>query len=53
MVAAREHAAGGAAKVRPILGALRGRLVTILVTDQRTAEAVLALDDTTVPGNAA
>lgn len=37
--------AGGAAKVRPILGALRGGFATILVTDQGTAEAVLALDD--------
>jgi deoxyribonucleoside regulator len=37
--------AGGTAKVRPILGALRGGLITDLVTDQRTAEAVVALDD--------
>jgi DNA-binding transcriptional regulator LsrR (DeoR family) len=37
--------AGGAAKVRPILGALRGGLVTILVTDLPTANAVLALAD--------
>ncbi|HUQ78898.1 MAG TPA: sugar-binding domain-containing protein [Patescibacteria group bacterium] len=36
--------AGGPAKVRPILGALRGGFPTILVTDQPTAEAVLALD---------
>jgi deoxyribonucleoside regulator len=36
--------AGGAGKVRPILGALRGGLVTHLVTDQPTAEAVLQLD---------
>ena len=36
--------AGGTAKVGPILGALRGGLMTILVTDQRTAEAVVALD---------
>ncbi len=40
--------AGGPAKVRPILGALRGGLLTTLVTDLRTAEAVLALDDATV-----
>ncbi len=39
--------AGGAGKVRPILGALRGGLLTTLVTDQRTAEAVVALDDET------
>jgi deoxyribonucleoside regulator len=42
--------AGGAAKVRPILGALRGGLLTTLVTDQRTAEAVVALDDLTPQG---
>jgi DNA-binding transcriptional regulator LsrR (DeoR family) len=35
--------AGGPSKVKPILGALRGGLVTTLVTDVRTAEAVLAL----------
>ncbi len=42
--------AGGPAKVRPILGALRARAVTVLVTDARTADAVLALDG---PGVAA
>ena len=52
-VPVRIGVAGGAAKVRPILGALRGRLVTILVTDQRTAESVLALDDLSRPVNAA
>jgi len=35
--------ADGAAKVAPILGALRGGFVNTLVTDARTAEAVLAL----------
>lgn len=44
-VAVRIGVAGGPTKVRPILGALRGGLVTSLVTDQRTAEAVVALDD--------
>jgi len=34
--------AGGPSKVAPILGALRARLLTTLVTDVRTAEAVLA-----------
>jgi deoxyribonucleoside regulator len=34
--------AGGPSKVEPILGALRGGLVTTLVTDVRTAEIVLA-----------
>jgi deoxyribonucleoside regulator len=43
-VPVRVGVAGGPAKVRPILGALRGGLVTSLVTDQRTAEAVVALD---------
>jgi deoxyribonucleoside regulator len=37
--------AGGPAKVRPILGALRGGLVTTLITDLPTANAVLALAD--------
>ncbi len=36
--------AGGPAKVRPILGALRSGSVTVLVSDVRTAEAVLGLD---------
>lgn len=37
--------AEGAGKVAPILGALRGGLLNVLVTDVRTAEAVLALAD--------
>ena len=37
--------AGGAGKVRPILGALRSGSLTALVSDVRTAEAVVALDD--------
>ena len=37
--------AGGPGKVRAILGALRGELLTTLVTDQPTAEAVVILDD--------
>jgi deoxyribonucleoside regulator len=36
--------AEGAAKVGPILGALRAGIVKVLVTDVRTAEAVVALD---------
>lgn len=36
--------AEGASKVAPILGALRAGLVKTLVTDVRTAEAVIALD---------
>jgi deoxyribonucleoside regulator len=35
--------AGGPSKVRPILGALRAGAVNTLITDVRTAEAVLAL----------
>ncbi len=37
--------AGGASKVRPVLGALRAGVVNVLVTDIRTAEAVVELDD--------
>jgi DNA-binding transcriptional regulator LsrR (DeoR family) len=39
--------ASGAAKVGPILGALRGGIVRTLVTDVATAEAVVALDEAT------
>jgi deoxyribonucleoside regulator len=42
-VPVRIGVAGGAAKVRPIVGALRAGAVTTLVTDVRTAEAVAAL----------
>lgn len=38
-------AAGGVSKTRAILGALRGRLINILVTDENTAEAVLRMDE--------
>ena len=44
-VPVRIGVAGGPGKVRPIVGALRGGLLTTLVTDQPTAEAVLALVD--------
>lgn len=44
-VPVRIGVAGGPRKVRPILGALRGGLISTLVTDQPTAEAVVALDD--------
>jgi deoxyribonucleoside regulator len=44
-VPVRIGVAGGPSKVRPILGALRGGMLTVLVTDQPTAEAVLALAD--------
>jgi len=37
--------AAGPGKVAPILGALRGRFVNVLVTDRETAEGVLALAD--------
>ncbi len=49
-VPVRIGVAGGQAKVRPILGALRGGSLTTLVSDVRTAEAVVALDG---PGAAA
>ena len=52
-VPVRIGVAGGPGKVRPILGALRGGLVTTLVSDQRTAEAVVALDDALRAGSAA
>jgi DNA-binding transcriptional regulator LsrR (DeoR family) len=42
-VAVRIGVAGGAAKVRPILGALRSGALTTLVTDVSTAEAVVRL----------
>jgi len=44
-VQVRIGVAGGPSKVRPILGALRGGMLTTLVTDQPTAEAVLRLAD--------
>jgi DNA-binding transcriptional regulator LsrR (DeoR family) len=44
-VPVRIAVAGGPTKVRPILGALRSGAVTTLVTDRRTAEAVVALAD--------
>ncbi|MGE5529516.1 MAG: sugar-binding domain-containing protein, partial [Patescibacteria group bacterium] len=34
--------AGGARKVTPILGGLRGRLMNVLVTDENTAQQILA-----------
>lgn len=34
--------AGGSSKVQAILGALRGGLIDVLLTDQRTAEALIA-----------
>ena len=34
--------AGGAAKVKAILGALNGKLINVLITDQKTAEQILA-----------
>ncbi|HXI81720.1 MAG TPA: sugar-binding domain-containing protein [Verrucomicrobiae bacterium] len=42
-VPVRIGVAGGPSKVLPILGALRAGLLTVLVTDQPTAEAVVAL----------
>lgn len=45
MIPIRLGVAGGDAKVRPILGALRGGYVNVLVTDGGTAAQVLALDE--------
>ena len=42
--------ASGPAKVAPILAALRAGVVTTLVTDVRTAEAIVRLDETTGSG---
>lgn len=38
-------AAGGWDKVAPLLGAVRGRLINVLVTDEQTLTSILALDD--------
>jgi deoxyribonucleoside regulator len=38
--------AGGPDKVAPLLGALRGRLINVLVSDEQTIHSLLALDDT-------
>jgi deoxyribonucleoside regulator len=37
--------AGGPDKVAPLLGALRGRLINVLVSDEQTVHSLLALDD--------
>jgi deoxyribonucleoside regulator len=38
--------AGGPDKVAPLLGALRGRLINVLASDEQTIHSLLALDDT-------
>lgn len=38
--------AGGADKVAPLLGAIRGRWINGLVSDEQTVNSILALDDT-------
>ncbi len=43
--------AGGIAKAPAILGALRGHLVNVLITDDRTAREVLRLDDESHPSS--
>lgn len=43
--------AGGRAKAQAILGALRGRLINVLVTDSPTAAQVLELDQMPAPVN--
>ena len=37
--------ARGLPKARSILGALRGRLMTVLATDDKTAQAILEIDN--------
>ncbi len=37
--------AGGAGKIKAILGAVRGKYINVLVTDDITAAAVLELED--------
>ncbi len=37
--------AGGPDKVAPLLGAIRGRLVNVVISDEQTVRGVLALDD--------
>lgn len=41
--------AGGPDKVAPLLGAVRGRLINVLISDEQTARSILALDDTLPP----
>jgi deoxyribonucleoside regulator len=38
--------AGGPDKAAPLLGALRGKLINVLVSDEQTFHSLLALDDT-------
>jgi deoxyribonucleoside regulator len=38
--------AGGPDKAAPLLGALRGNLINVLISDEQTIHSVLALDDT-------
>ncbi|MBN1265588.1 MAG: sugar-binding transcriptional regulator [Anaerolineales bacterium] len=37
--------AGGADKAAPILGAIRGKLINVLITDEQTLHSILTLDD--------
>lgn len=37
--------AGGPDKVAPLLGAIRGRFINVLISDEQTIHSVLALDD--------
>jgi DNA-binding transcriptional regulator LsrR (DeoR family) len=41
----RMGVAGGDAKVNPIIGALRGKFINILITDVKTAQAILSKTD--------
>jgi deoxyribonucleoside regulator len=39
--------AGGSDKVAPLLGAIRGKLINVVITDEHTARSLLRLDDET------
>jgi deoxyribonucleoside regulator len=39
--------AGGGDKVAPLLGAIRGKLINVVITDEHTARSLLRLDDET------
>jgi deoxyribonucleoside regulator len=45
-------AAGGPDKVAPLLGAIRGGLVNVLISDEQTTNHILALDDAYPPTGA-
>ncbi|HEY59349.1 MAG TPA: sugar-binding transcriptional regulator [Anaerolineae bacterium] len=38
--------AGGSDKVAPLLGAVRGKFINVLISDEQTVHSIIALDDT-------